>query len=102
MSEVIEHPAPGLTLGQAPETPWERERRAFWGLLPGLRTTHDGQYVAIHNGEVVASGSDEIAVALEAYSRVGYVPVYLGHVTDAPPRVIRMTSPRRWRGQERS
>src|SRR5262249_43339162 len=67
MREVIESPAPALSLSATPETPWQRERRAFWELLPSLRKTHSGQYVAIRDGKVVASGSDEIAVAMEAY-----------------------------------
>jgi hypothetical protein len=29
MSEVVEYPAPDLTLSRIPETPWERDRRAF-------------------------------------------------------------------------
>ena len=56
--------------------------------MPELRQTHYGQYVAIHDGKVVASGSERVPVAMEAYSRVGYVPLYLGHVTDEPPRPL--------------
>jgi hypothetical protein len=41
-------------------------------------------------------------VALEAYSRVGYVPLYLGHVTDEPPRPARIPTPRIWRGRRPS
>ena len=99
MSEVVEYPAPDLSLSETPESPWQRERRAFWELLPSLREMHSDQYVAIHDGKVVAAGSDEIAVAMEAYSRVGYVPLYLGHVTDSPPRPARIPSPRIWRGR---
>ncbi len=102
MSEVIEYPAPDLSLSPAPETAYERERRAFRELLPELLKTHFGQYVAIHDGKVVASGSDEIAVAMEAYTRVGYVPLYLGHVTDEPQRPARIPSPRIWRGRRLS
>ena len=69
MSEVIEYPAPDLDFSSRPETPYERERRAFRELLPELLQTHFGQYVVIHDGKVVASGSDRVAVALEAYSR---------------------------------
>ena len=98
MSDVIEYPAPDLTLSSRPETAYERERRAFWELLPSLLETHRDQYVAIHDGKVVASGTDRVAVALEAYSRVGYVPLYLGHVTDEPPRPARIPTPRIWRG----
>ena len=102
MSEVIEYPAPDLWLSSTPETAYKRERRAFRERLPELLEMHFGQYVAIHDGKVVASGSDRVAVALEAYSRVGYVPLYLGHVTDEPQRPARIPSPRIWRGQGRS
>src|SRR5262245_2257364 len=102
MGEVIEYPAPDLDLPSHPETPYERERRAFWEMLPELLKTHFGQYVVIHDGKVVASGSDRVAVALEAYSRVGYVPVYLGHVTNEPQRPARIPSPRIWRGRRPS
>lgn len=101
MSEVVEYPAPDLSLVMPPESAWERERRAFRELLPALRVTHDGQYVAIKDGKVVASGSDEVAVALEAYSRVGYGPLYVGQVTDSPRPPVRIPSPRRRRGQDR-
>ncbi len=102
MSEVIEYPAPDLSLAQALETAWERERRAFWNLMPELRRTHYGQYVAIHDGKVVATGSERVPVAMEAYLRVGYLPLYLGHVTDEPPRPARIPSPRIWRGGSHS
>jgi Family of unknown function (DUF5678) len=94
MSEVIEYPAPDLSIVKPPESAWERERRAFRALLPELRAKYDGQFVAIKDGKVVASGTDRVAVALEAYSRVGYGPLYLGHVTDSPPPPVRIPSPR--------
>jgi hypothetical protein len=101
MSERIVYPAPDLALCEKPETPWERERRAFWKLLPELLESHNDQYVAIHGGQVVASGTDTVAVAMEAYSRVGYVPLYLGQVTTSPRRAVRVPSPRIWRDQGR-
>jgi hypothetical protein len=45
MSDVIEYPAPDLSLVKPPETAWERERRAFRALLPELRLKYDGKYV---------------------------------------------------------
>jgi hypothetical protein len=78
----------------APEDKWHRERRAFWRLLPELLKTHRGKYVAVHNGQVVESGDDEVALALRAYRQHGYVPIYVGLVTDEPPRVERIPTPR--------
>ena len=99
MSEIIEYPTPDVSLVRPPETAWEHERRAFRALLPELRAKYDGQFVAIKDGKVVASGSHEVAVALEAYSRVGYGPLYVGHVSDSPRRPVRIPSARRPRGQ---
>src|SRR5690349_11649168 len=97
MSDVIADPPPDLTIGATPESAWERERRAFALLLPALRATHEGRYVAIQDGKIVASGADKVAVAQDAYARVGYVPVYVGHVTESHPQPIRLPSPRLWR-----
>jgi hypothetical protein len=97
MGEVIEFPAPDLSLVKPQESDWERERRAFRELLPALRTTHEGQYVAIKDRKVVASGPDEVAVALKAYSLVGYGPLYVGQVRDIPRPPVRIPSPRFWR-----
>jgi hypothetical protein len=100
MGEVIEYPAPDLSLVKPPETAWERERRAFRALLPELRAKYVGQFVAIKDGKVVASGPDEVAVALEAYSRVGYGPLYRGYVADTPRPPVRIPSARRPRSQQ--
>jgi hypothetical protein len=102
MDSVSVLPAPEIELAASDESPWERERRAFRRLLPSLRESHAGQYVAVYNGVVVASGSDPVVVALEAYQRVGYVPLYVGLVGDAPRRGVRLASPRVSRGTRRS
>ena len=94
MSETVAYPPPDLAPVTASEDDWQRERRAFLGLLPTLLASDRGRFVAVHGGVVVASGTDRVAVAREAYGRVGYVPVYLGHVDDAPWKPIRLTSPR--------
>ena len=66
-------------------------------MFPSLLGTHRGQYVAVHDGRVVASGSDEIAVALQAYRDHGYVAIYAGLVSEQAPRIVRIPSPRRVR-----
>ncbi|MEX0716985.1 MAG: hypothetical protein WD066_10370 [Planctomycetaceae bacterium] len=37
---------------------------------------------------------DQLQIAREAYSRFGYVPIYVGFVTDEPPRPLRVPTPR--------
>ena len=93
MSEVITHTVELPPL-QPARTKWEREYQAFLRLLPELLKTHRGQYVAVHEGEVVDSGPDKIALALRAYQTHGYVPIYVGLVTTEPPPPVRITSPR--------
>lgn len=88
-------PAPRISPPSALSTKWEQERRAFWQLRPSLLATHSEKYVAIHEGRVVDSGEDEIALGLRVYSRFGYVPIYVGYVSPEPPRIVRIPSPRR-------
>jgi hypothetical protein len=94
MSELTTFPAPDLTLEENSHALWEEERRAFMRLLPMLLSAHRGQYVAVHRGNVIAEGPDQVDVAKRAYADVGYVPIYVGLVTDEPPRPVRIPSPR--------
>jgi hypothetical protein len=72
---------------------FERERAAFYRLLPELMKTHRGKYVAVHNERVIAEGVEDAAVTADAYARAGYVELYVGEVTDRP-RVERVITPR--------
>jgi hypothetical protein len=83
MSQVEVFPAPELS-PLPPATKWERERQAFFHLLPQLLQTHRGKYVAVHEGQVVDMGDDKIALALGVYGRYGYVPIYVSLVADRP------------------
>jgi hypothetical protein len=87
-------PAPEISALAIPPSKWDRERCEFLRLLPTLLATHRGQFVAIHDGRVVGSGDDQIQVALQAYSEWGYVPIFVGLVTDSPQAVARVASPR--------
>jgi hypothetical protein len=89
MSEPVTLPAPVIDLNPPPRTKWDREYQTFRRLLPELLKTHRGQYVAIHEEQMVDSGDDQIAVALRAYARHGYVPIYVGLVTEHP-RIARI------------
>jgi hypothetical protein len=92
MSRLDTLAAPSLPI--PPEDKWRREQRAFRHLLPELLKTQRDQYVAVHDGQVVESGSDKLEVAGRAYARCGYVPIYVSLVTDQPLPVVRMSSPR--------
>ena len=68
-----------------------REFDAFEQLLSELLKTHRGQFVAIHDGQVVAAGNDTVEVAQEACGRFGYQPILVRLVAEEQP-VIRMPS----------
>ncbi len=86
MSEPETFPAPVLGPTVPPtRSKWEREYRAFLQLLPQLLTTYRGQYVAVHDGQVIDTGDDEIALALRVYAKYGYVPLHIGRVVEQPP-----------------
>lgn len=91
MSQLDTLAAPLLPV---PENKWRREQQAFRRLLPELLKTHSRQYVAIHEGQVVESGSDKLEVAARAYACFGYVPIYVSLVTDQPLPLVRLPSPR--------
>jgi len=93
MNETDVLPAPQIDW-PPPVTKWERERRAFHRLLPSLLATHRDKFVAIHNEQVVDSGDDKIELALRAYDKFGYVPIFVSLVTDVPQRPVRIPSPR--------
>jgi len=63
---------------------FEQERQAFERLKPELLRTHRGQWVAIHQGEVVEAGQDRSQVLDSVYDRFGYVPVYVQQVEERP------------------
>jgi hypothetical protein len=94
MSDVTTLPAPDLSFEDASHAAWEEERRAFLRLLPTLLDVDRGHYVAVHGGCVIARGPDQVEVAKRAYALAGYVPIYVGLVTDDPPRPLRIPSPR--------
>ena len=91
-SEIL--PAPVINVPQRNDDKWERERRAFHRLLPNLMTTSRGKYVAIHEESVVDMGDSADETAQRAYAKFGYVPIYIGLVSDQGPQVVRFPSPR--------
>jgi hypothetical protein len=74
----------------ADQAKWKYERDAFFRMLGTLLQTHCGQYVAVHEGRVVGSGSDLIPVALKAYAQFGYQPIYVDLVAEHPLPAVRV------------
>jgi hypothetical protein len=74
----------------------EREHQAFLRLLPQLLGTHQGKYVAVHEGQVIDSDADDIALVLRVHARIGYVPIRVGRVTEQP-LVVRVPHYREYR-----
>jgi hypothetical protein len=89
MSEPITLPALSFEFLPSGRNKWEREYQAFQQLLPQLLATHRGRYVAIHEGQVVDSGTEKLDLALRVLSRVGKVPIHVGLVIDEPERISR-------------
>jgi hypothetical protein len=77
--------------GAAEPSKAERERLAFRQLLPQLlsQSEYVGQFVAIHNGEVIDHDANDIELVQRVHARVGYVPIHVARVTEstAPERV---------------
>jgi hypothetical protein len=69
----------------------EPDRQAFRRLLPELLRTHRGQFVAIHDGQLVDADPDEIALARRVFAR-RYDPVYMQEVTEEP-HIYELSSP---------
>ncbi len=87
---TITLPAPQIDLTPLALTKWEREYEAFRRLLPALMSTHRGQYIAIHDGQVVESGNDRLEVIFRALEKVGNVDIHVGLVIDQPETAIRI------------
>lgn len=77
-----------VVLPTHPQTKFERERAAFYRLLPELLKSHHGQYVAIHDERVVDSGPDRAEVAFRTLDRVK-TDIYVGLVSEEPAPIVR-------------
>lgn len=76
-----------------PVYPLAREVEAFDRMLPELLKTHRGQFVAVYEGNVVGIGAEKLAVAREAYEKLGPVEVLVRLVAEQQP-VLRVSGPR--------
>jgi hypothetical protein len=70
---------------------FEREVAAFERLRPSLMEQYAGQYVAIYQGQVVASGDKKLDVLIQARLKHGPI-VFVGLVSEDWPRKARIPS----------
>lgn len=63
------------------EQAFKREKAGFEQQLPALLARYDGQYVAVHNGRVVAADRDRIRLVRRFFGEYGDVPVFIGYVS---------------------
>jgi hypothetical protein len=63
----------------------ETEMAAFQAQLPALLAAYPGQYVAIHDGEVIDCDIDLRALHSRVYARMGTIPML-----DGPARRIQL------------
>jgi prevent-host-death family protein len=70
-----------------------QEQAAFERMKPELLKTHQGKFVAIHNGQLVDYDDNEAALAKRVYTKFGYRTILIAPVTETP-RVYHINSPR--------
>jgi hypothetical protein len=73
---------------------FEQEVAAFEQLRPALLEQYAGQYVAIYQGQVVASGDEKLALLDQVRERFGPIVCYIEKVSPDSPRTVRMPSVR--------
>ncbi len=82
--------APEIDVSTVQGTKWASEYEEFRRLKPALLEQFSGQYVVIHEGQVVDHGSDEVELALRFFSRFGNTAAHIGLVSQEPEPVFRM------------
>jgi hypothetical protein len=96
MSETTTQPTLEVHVQAPAQGKGEREYRAFLRLLPELLPAYRGKFVAVHDGAVVDSDADDIALVQRVHARIGYVPIHVGLVTEQLP-VVRIPHYREYR-----
>jgi hypothetical protein len=72
----------------------DAETSSFLRLHEELKKQYFGQYVAIHNGNVVATGENFESIVLKVRQEFGRVAVLIRQVEESPIRTIQFRSTR--------
>ncbi len=76
---------------------WEKlrlEQEVYASLLPALLKTHEGEYVALHEGAVIATGTSLRELYVQVYTLLDDIPVLFRRVSAEPEPDLRIRSPR--------
>ncbi len=85
-------------LWEAKERKIDREMEAYRTMHAELKQRFLGEYVAIHNGELVGHDADRRALSRRVREKYGSVAVLITPVEEKPEREFLMQSPRFERG----
>jgi len=69
------------------EQGFEQDRRDYWAMRDELLRKYAGQWVAVHNGQVVAVGDDAVSIMERALSEDGYA--YTNRVGEEDKIIVR-------------
>ncbi len=67
-------------------------------MLPELRKQYEGEYIAVHRGQVIDHDPDLRTLHLRVFAEIGHAVVLLKKVTNQPDRELVFRSPRLERG----
>ena len=68
------------------------ETEAYWAMQPDLIARFAGEYVAVHQGQVVDHDSDPVGLEQRIAERLGDVPILIAAVTGAARRDLSTVS----------
>jgi len=109
VAEQIEHLVASSEPGADPETIVDRALRVYLNTLRREKieaetkafeqqkdalTKYRGEYVAVHNGNIVDHDSDLRTLHLRVFERFGHTPVLLKQVTTEPEQDLIFRSPK--------
>jgi len=92
-AEEIVNEAVDEHLKRLTEQKLEAEIKAFEQMYPDLKTRYFGQFVAVHDGQVVDSANDFESLFLRIQSRFADLPILIRQVGDLPTEEWYFRSP---------
>jgi hypothetical protein len=72
----------------------KEEEEFYQAQLPDLLSNYQGRYIALHNGEVIDSDTDELTLYLRVRQSYPTIGVLIKRVTTEPETTWHMRSPR--------